>query len=198
MIEFKFKSLIVLVLFMALTMSCNQKHKEADMEKIAENYISALNKSDYNRLAGLFADSVRFNEMEYIRTFSKEGYRSLFQWDSVFAPEYQILDMAKEGEKLHLKISKTCDRIRFLHEAPFISNEIMEIKDGGIHRIEIVEYVDFNDSLWVAKREKLVSWIDENHPELNGFIYDQTKEGAIKYQKAMEFYKNRKDSITVQ
>lgn len=198
MTDFGFKKIAVLVCCILMAISCKQGKKEIDKLQIAENYISALNASDYNQVAGLFLDSIRFNEMDYKRTFFKEDYHTLFQWDSVFGPKYRIVDVREHANNLHLKVSKECDRILFLHEKPFVTNEIMKIKDGAIHSIDIVEYVDFNDSLWAAKRENLVSWIDKHYPELNGFIHDQTKEGAIKFQKAIDFYRNRKDSIPVQ
>lgn len=182
------------ILAMMIFVSCKWKHhQEIDSIEISDDYIDALNASDYDKLVGLFVDSIRFNEMDYIRTFSREEYRSLFQWDSVFAPTYRILNVKKAGGELHLKVSKECERINFLHEKPFVTNEIMQIKDGGIYQIDVIEYVDFNDSLWVDKREKLVSWIEKNHPGLNGFIYDQTKEGAVKFRKAIAFYKNSRD-----
>ena len=198
MIEFSFKKIAVIAVCAVITMSCNQKHKEMDTVKIAENYVSALNTSDYKELVELFLDSIRFNEMDHVRAFSKEGYRSLFQWDSVFRPKYKILDINKSGDSLELKVSKACDRILFLQEEPFVSREIMKIKNGKIYSIDIVEYVDFKDSLWADRRENLVSWIAEHHPELDGFIYDQTKEGAVKFQKAIAFYRTRKNSIRVQ
>ena len=195
---FNFKKIAVLILCIAVAISCGQKNRESDKIQIAEDYIDALNASDYNQVVGLFLDSIRFNEMDYIRTYAKEDYRTLFQWDSVFGPKYKILDLREDGENLHLKVSKECDRILFLQDSPFITHEIMKIKQGAIQSIDIVEYVDFNDSLWASNRENLVSWIDKNHPELNGFIYDQTKEGALKFQKAMELYRNKKDSMPVQ
>ncbi|WP_108424964.1 hypothetical protein [Flagellimonas amoyensis] len=198
MIDFNLKKLVVPFLIMAILVSCRDGAEKLDKTGIAENYIKALNASDFEQLVGLFQDSIRFNEMEYIRTFDKESYHSLFQWDSVFNPKYEILDIKEEGENLRLTISKECERIHFLHETPFISSEIMNIKEGKIHSIDIVEYVDFNDSLWIAKREDLVSWIEGHHPDLNGFIHDQTKQGAINYQKAMAFYRNRADSIPAQ
>ncbi|MCK0160790.1 hypothetical protein [Allomuricauda sp. F6463D] len=170
---------------------------EIDKVKIAENYIGALNVSDYNQVTGLFLDSIRFNEVNYIRTFTKEEYHSLFQWDSIFAPHYEILEIKEVSGDLHLKVSKECERIRFLQNRPFITKEIMKFKDGAIYSIDIVEYIGFNDSIWVRNREKLVSWIEENQPELNGFIYDQTKTGALKFQKAIELYEGRDDSMNI-
>lgn len=198
MTDFDFKKIAVLICCVMMAISCKQGNKGIDKVQIAEKYISALNASDYNQVVGLFLDSIRFNEMDYKRTLTKENYHTLFQWDSIFSPKYRILDVREDGNNLHLKVSKECDRILFLHENAFVTHEIMKIKDGAIHSIDIVEYVDFNDSLWTAKRENLVSWIQSHHPELNGFIHDQTKEGAIKFRKAIDFYRNRKDSIPVQ
>ncbi len=198
MTYFDFKRIVVFISCITIAISCGPKNKEIDKVRIAENYISALNTSDYHQLAGLFRDSIRFNEMDYIRTFTKEDYHALFQWDSIFNPKYRILEVREEGDTLYLKMSKECDRILFLLEEPFITQEIMTIKENAIHSIDIVEYVDFDDGLWSRNRENLVSWIDIHHPELSGFIYDQTKEGALKFRKAMEFYKNRVDSTTIQ
>lgn len=54
MIEFSFKKIAVIAVCVVITMSCNQKDKEMDTVKIAENYVSALNTSDYKELVGLF------------------------------------------------------------------------------------------------------------------------------------------------
>lgn len=196
--DFNIKKITVLIFCIAMVISCGQKRKEIDRVQIAEDYIDALNALDYNQVVELFLDSIRFNEMDHIRTFTKEDYHSLFQWDSVFGPNYKILDLREDGDDLHLKVSKVCDRILFLQQKPFVTHEIMKIKDGAIYSIDVVEYVDFNDSIWADNRARLVSWVETHHPELDGFIYNQTKEGALNYQKAMEFYRNREDSIPVQ
>ena len=198
MIYIHFKKIAICISLIIIAISCRSKNEQIDRIKIAEKYIHALNASDYHQLAGLFKDSIRFNEMDYIRTFAKEDYHTLFQWDSIFNPTYKILEVREEGDALHLKISKECDRILFLLEEPFITREIMTITENKIQRIDIIEYVDFNDAVWSDNRKDLVSWIDQHNPELNGFIYDQTKEGALKFQKAMELYKNRQDSTTVE
>ncbi|MAU17648.1 MAG: hypothetical protein CMH46_19140 [Muricauda sp.] len=191
-----FKKVSIFIFCAIVAISCGQKHREIDKVKIAENYIGALNASDYHQVVGLFLDSIRFNELDYIRTFTKEDYHTLFQWDSVFRPKYKILDVKEVDGNLHLRVSKEGQRIRFLQNRPFITKEIMNFKDGSIYSVDIVEYVDFNDSLWGRNRENLVSWIRENHPELDGFINDQTKIGALKFQKAMALYGSGNDSVS--
>jgi hypothetical protein len=50
----------------------------------------------------------------------------------------------------------------------------------------------FNVEKFVKNRDELVNWISENHPELNGFLNDQTKSGGLYYLKAIQLYKNKK------
>jgi len=57
--------------------------------------------------------------------------------------------------------------------------------------VETTEYLVFNDATFVKNRDSLLSWIDENHPELNGFINNQTAPGGRQYLKAIELFKNR-------
>ncbi|SFB87024.1 hypothetical protein SAMN04487891_103144 [Flagellimonas taeanensis] len=198
MIDFGFKKLAIFTLCVLMAMSCQQKNKEIDKVKIVNDYIDALNASDYDKVAGLFRDSIRLREMDYVSAFSKEGYHSLFQWDSTFHPKYEILDVKSDGNEVRMKVSKQCERILFLNEEPIITQEVVKFDGDAIQSIDIVEYVVFNDSLWSAKRADLMAWIENHHPELNGFIYDQTKQGALNYLKAMALYKNRQDSIPVQ
>lgn len=195
MIDFGFKKLAVFALCILMAMSCQQKNKGIDKVKIVNDYIDALNVSDYEKVTGLFRDSIRLKEMDYVSAFSKEAYHSLFQWDSTFGPKYQILDIRSDGDGVRMKVSKQCERILFLNEEPIITQEVVKFDGDAIQSIDIVEYVVFNDSLWSAKREDLVSWIEDHHPDLNGFIHDQTKQGAMNYRKAMALYRNREDSI---
>lgn len=191
MVCFNSNKVVLSVFAMYLLVACDFNKKEIDKEAIVKAYIDGLNTSNYDQVVGLFLDSVRFNEMDYRRTFSKQGYRDLFQWDSVFRPKYAILEIKGKDNELHLKVSKKCDRILFLQNKPFVTHEVMKIEEGKIQSIDVVEYLDFNDDLWVRNREQLVNWVSEHHPELDGFIYDQTKVGAQNFTKAMELYGNR-------
>jgi len=45
---------------------------------------------------------------------------------------------------------------------------------------------------WSSRRYSLVSWIKIYYPYLDGFVYDQTLEGAQNYLKAIELYTDEK------
>lgn len=197
MITSRLTNIIITLLFFGIFWGCGPSSKNEDKKALVREYYQAMNDSDYAKVIGFFQDSIRFNEMSYKRTFSKSEYHQLFAWDSVFHPTYKILELEERGDELHLLVSKECERINFLHEGPFFTNEVFKIEEGAINQIDVVEYVDFNDSIWAVKRENLISWADKHHPELSGFIHDQTKEGAMKYKKAIDLFKNRKDSVSV-
>jgi hypothetical protein len=82
------------------------------------------------------------------------------------------------------------ERISFLHEEPFITNQIIKFKNNKIISVE-TEYVDFNEATWNRNKKGLLSWIGENHPELIGFIFDQTESGGMKFLKAIELYSKK-------
>ncbi|QNK77747.1 hypothetical protein H7F37_01255 [Winogradskyella sp. PAMC22761] len=138
-----------------------------------------------------FADSLTTIEGEYNQTYSKSDYLEFLKWDSVFDPNYEILEIEQKNGIVKAKISKSDKRISFLHEEPFITNQTIKFQNDKIISVQ-TEYVDFNETTWERNKNGLLSWIDENHPELNGFIYDQTKSGGIKFLKAIELYKSKK------
>lgn len=66
----------------------------------------------------------------------------------------------------------------------------MTITNGKVAQIR-TEYVNFDDVTFGNNRTKLLAYIKEYHPELNGFINDQTEAGGKNYLKALEYYHNR-------
>lgn len=187
--------IIVLSFLLAIGfISCKRSEKEIDKLEIAKKYYKVLDNSDDSEIAALLTDSLLTKETEsgYEQTFSLKEYVEWLKWDSTFDPTYEILQIEQEDEIVKARVSKIDKRILFLHEKPIVTNQIIRFDNDKIIGIETTEYVLFNDSIFVKNRNGLLSWVDENHPDLNGFINDQTKAGAIKYLKAIELYQNRK------
>lgn len=177
---------IILILVVALLVfACGSKKQEPAELELVKKYIQALNQSDYPTVISLFKDSVRMNELVYKSTFSKQQYYSLFQWDSVFKPTYTIEEIQLMDRYVEMKVAKKCERILFLNEEPIVTKEQVYFDENGIKSVDIIEYIIFNDELWNTNREKLVTWTANNHPDIDGFLYDQSLEGGLKFKEAI-------------
>ena len=169
--------------------SCKNSAKEIDKLEIAKQYYKVLENSDDSGIAALLNDSLLTKESDYEQTFSVAEYTAWLKWDAVFEPTYETLQIVQENGVVKAKISKIDKRISFLHEAPIVTDQVIRFDGNKISSVETMAYVNFNDTIFVKNRSKLLSWIEKNHPELEEFIYDQTKEGGLRYLKALELYK---------
>ena len=179
------KSIISLLFILIVFFSCKERISKIELVK---KYYETLNNSDFSNVSSLLSDSILSKEVKYKMMFSHEDYLELLKWDSTFKPEYKVINISEEDEIIKTKISQKDKRILFLNEEPIITNQVIRFKNGKILNIEIVDYIVFNDSIFIRNRTKLINWIDINHPELKGFLHDQTKKGGLKYLKAIEFY----------
>ena len=192
-----FSSLLLTIVFI----SCKTSKKVEDIEtskiEIAKQYYKALDDSDSSGMLTLLGDSIviRENADNYEERFSQKGYTVWLEWESVFEPTYKILEIEEENEVVKAKISKIDKRISFLTEEPMVWNEILGFDNNKIIRVERIEYEVFNVSKFIENRERLVNWIDENHSELSGFLYPQTKPVGMKYLKAIELYNNKNNLL---
>ena len=187
---------ILLISFVIFTgiLGCKNTEKKIDELEIARQYYEALDKSNSADLKALLSDSLLtvIPKYAYKVTFSRDDYAEKWlKWDSVFEPDYEVLDMKLVNGVVKAKVSKTDQRILFFMQKPFVTNETLIIKNNKIITVETA-YVNFDEATWERNRNGLLNWIDENHPELNGFINDQTEAGGLKFQKAIELYKNKK------
>ena len=187
--------LLLFSLFLLLTV-VGYKNTKTDIDPLhlAKQYYNILDASDDIQIEGLLTDSLLTieSEYDYEQTFSLEEYKNWIKWDASFNPTYKILDLALENGLVKARISKIDKRILFLHEEPIVTHQVLRFKEDKIISIETTKYEVFNDSVFSQNRSKLLNWIDQNHPELNGFIHDQTEAGALKYLKALDLYKSRK------
>jgi len=185
------KALVVLLVIGAI--SCKSPEQQSDKLKVAKAYYQGLDNADPAMVATLLADSLltRESQYDYEQTFSKSEYVQWMKWDSVFDPTYKILEIELHDSIIKARISKIDQRLLFLHKEPMITNEVLRFDKGKISGVERTEYLNFNEERFVKQREQLLNWIDQNHPELSGFIHDQTREGGLKYLKAIQLYRHR-------
>jgi hypothetical protein len=172
--------------------SCQSEEKQADHLQIIKDYYLELNNSNLNKASTLIHDSIIVSELQFTQARTKDEWFTQFKWDSVFNPTYKILEMKEVDGKVEVIVSKECERIRFLHDSPTNYKVRYAFLDGKIKNDDTYEFLVFDFEKWGSRRDSLVAWIDINHPELNGFIYDQTIEGGKKYLKAIGFYENEK------
>ena len=183
---------ILILLLITGMVSCSSK-EDIDLLKITEKYYKALDESDTSLIKTLLQDSLltRENEYYYEQKFAKEEYVEWIRWDSVFDPSYEILEIKQIENTVKIQISKKDKRVLFLHEKPIVTNQVVHFNKNKIALVETVEYVVYNDSLFVRNRQRFLDWIDKNHPELAGVIYDQTRIGGMKYLRAIELYQKK-------
>jgi hypothetical protein len=188
------KNIVVITLFLTLGLvSCKNSEQKIDKLQIAKKYYKILDNSNATEITTLLSDSIVIREKEddYEERFSNKGYVDWLKWDGVFNPTYKILEIEEENETVKAKISKIDIRISFLHEVPMVWTEVIKFDNDKIIQVERTGYEVFNVSTFLKNRDSLTNWINKNHPELNGFLYDQTENGGMNYLKAIELYNNR-------
>ncbi|MGJ8593546.1 MAG: hypothetical protein ACSHXF_13425 [Aquaticitalea sp.] len=173
--------------------SCNNSQQKVNELDMAKQFYQALDTSDTVKMIDLLSDRivVRESEYDYEETFTKNRYIEWLTWDSVFDPSYKILEINQDKDIIKATISKTDKRISFLNEEPIIWNEIIRFDKHKIIKVERVNYLQFNDSIFIKNRDNLSNWIETNHPELNDFLNGQTEVVGKNYLKAIELYQNR-------
>ncbi|MBX2840283.1 MAG: hypothetical protein KTR26_00825 [Flammeovirgaceae bacterium] len=177
--------------FLWVVISCQEHQEELTSKQIVEAYFVALNNYNFEEISAYTSDNILRTEGEYVVTKNKVDLQRIFQWDSVFVPKYEILEIEEKDQAIVATISKNCKRITFLHDTPMVYKTIIEVTDHKITKMKTDEYIEFDDAKWQKRRDMLVKWIDENHPELNGFIHDQTIVGAQNYLKAIALYQTK-------
>ena len=183
--------LIIAVIISSILYNC-KKDRKSNLE-IAKTYYKALISSDQKMMQQLLLDSLYTVETDYDyeQTFSREQYAlNWLPWDAAFNPTYEILEINEDNNIVKATISKIDKRIEFLHHQPTIWKEEISFSEDRILKITRTNVV-FNASLWEENRNTFLSWVDEYHPELKGFIFDQTPEGAEKYLRAIQLFSNK-------
>ena len=183
-------AIIILLVVTSVFVSCKNSEDEIDRVELVEHYYNILNEPDYSEAERLFSDSLIMKEGAYDQITSRADYVEILKWDAVFNPVYDVLGTQEEEHEIKVKVSKMDKRIGLLHEKPFITQQIFKFEEGRIAAIE-TQYLNFDEKTWEGNKTAIVNWIKENHPELNGFIHDQTKSGGKRFLRAMDLFNNR-------
>lgn len=175
-----------------LLVSCDKNTPAISLSDVVEVYVDGLNTSNFDRINSVLADSITLIEGDYTVPMSSEGYYVQFQWDSVFTPNTQIIDIQEvDQNQVMATLSATSLRFAYLDNNPLVCEITFTFESGKIKLLETGDCPGANWAVWESRRDTLVAWIDQTHPELNGFIYDLTKAGAENYLQAIELYENR-------
>lgn len=133
-------------------------------------------------------------EGDYTMGYSRESFYEKFKWDSIFKPVYKLVSINEKGKHPIVTVTMNSPKLEFLHNNPMTCNYVFYFKSNKIAKIENIGCPTANWKMWAKGVDSLVNWIKLNHPELDGFIYDLTMQGATNYMKAISLYKSSKNT----
>jgi len=182
------KHIIVLLIIIVFTSCAEKQHTASEQIK---TYYNGYKNSDYKLIKKVLADSLTTVFGDYTTTYSHQSYYEQFKWDSIFKPDYELVNLNYEDGQLVATVSMRSLKLEFLKNNPMTCQYQFQFTSGKISRIEELNCNDANWKVWKQEVDTLVDWVKINHPELDGFIHDLSMQGAINYLKAIELYKNR-------
>jgi len=177
---------ILFIALLILATSCNRADNFSTYTKFIEGYYN----KDFNSITDYLSDTITIKDDGYEKKYTKSDFQVYYQWDSVFQPTHEILEIYRCDSIIDVVVSISSKRFEFLENNPMITRQNIYLSEGKITVIEFVESKSADWKVWIERRDSLVKWIDNNHKELSGFIYDMTKEGAEDYLKAIDLYQN--------
>lgn len=178
--------ILIYVIFLYALPSCISNRNQAPTEII--KYYKGFQNADYNEIKATIADSITITEGKYVMGFTSESYYGQFAWNSVFNPTYDVVDVSLKDQHWLATVSVRSSRFEFLKNNPLKTTQRFYLDNGKISKIENVDFINVDWNSWQIQKESLVQWIRENHPELDRFIEDLSKDGGLKYKKAITLY----------
>jgi hypothetical protein len=180
--------ILFLIIFTFFTGCTAQTNIKSDQVK---RYFDGFKASNYKTIKGVIADSLIITEGDYIMKFTPESYYKHFKWDSVFKPDYKVLEIKNQDDQIVVTAAVKSLRFKFLKNNPLICKRKFYFEKGKINSIKNLDCIDADWEIWQKERDSLVAWIKLNRPELDGFINDLSEDGAINYLKAIALYRKQ-------
>lgn len=184
--------IILLSGIVCITFSCNYNNSIKSGEQIINEYYSGLNSNDFHQIKQYISDSILITEGDFIVTKNIEDYYVQLQWDSVFSPKYELIDLQSKENRFTATVNKSCKRIEFLQDTLITLAVDIYVNNGKISKFQTIDYLVFDFEKWQSRRDSLNEWIEKYHPELSGCITNMTPMGAVDYLKAIELYSRNK------
>ena len=185
------KSTIITILSFILVIGCNP-NKLSHVET-ATKYFNARNSSEFVQIQELIADSLTIVEGDYIMPYSKDEYYEVFKWDSTFQTRYEVVELQETNDQVIASITLSSIKHKFLKNDRMTCTFKLSFEEAKISKIESLDCKGADWEIWEKQVNILVEWVAINHPELDGFIYDMTLNGAQNYVKAIQLHESRHD-----
>lgn len=184
--------LFLLAVLILILSACHTGNSKLSDKQIIKEYYAVLNSNDFNKIKGYLSDEILSAEGDYVLSNNIHDYYILFQWDSVFTPHYELIELRNEDNLLVATVNKHCKRIEFLQDTLISYNVEIHVNKGKISLLQTNDFIVFDFEKWQYRRDSLTLWIEKNYPHLSGFINNMTPKGAVDYLKAIELYSQYK------
>ncbi len=187
------KNKLPIILCLVLLVGCNNK-KLTHQETVIK-YYDAFDSSNYNEIKALINDSITILSGDYVTTYTHESFYEFFKWDSIFKSTYKIVELEEKKNDIIVIVAQENLRNKYLKNNPLVYKVKVSFDSGKISKMEDLDYIDVDWEAWSQERDSLVSWIRNNHSNLDGFVNDMTMDGSINYLKAIEKYTTYKSAF---
>ncbi|KPM31161.1 Hypothetical protein I595_2425 [Croceitalea dokdonensis DOKDO 023] len=185
------KNCLSCILLFSLLLGCTAK--TPTYKEVVRTYYQARDHRDYDALKKVVGDSITIVEGDYAMPYSKASFHEQLKWDSIFRPSYTLLQLEEEEQQLIATVRITSLRNQFLKNEAMTCTYRIGFSSEKITSITTMDCQGVNWEVWEAQRDSLVQWIAKNHPELDGFVYDMSMQGALNYMAAIALYTRKSD-----
>ena len=90
----------LLFLFVLLVAYSCAERKNSPEEQV-KIYFDGFKNADYVQIKSVIADSLTITEGDYVMPFTTDSFYEHFKWDSVFQPDYHLIEIEmKDGNPI--------------------------------------------------------------------------------------------------
>lgn len=158
-------------------------------KSLYEKCINSYREQGFESIEHILADTIILKDIGgFEAKYPLCDFKVFYQWDSAFKPHFEIIDFSNSDSTLDVTLSVSSLRFEFLGNNPLTTRKRIYFENDKIKTIDNLEYLNVDWTIWTAKRDSLVNWINLNYQELSGFINEITPNGAANYIEAIKLY----------